>query len=95
MIPYREELQGVFREVLGDERLVLRPEMTGADLSGWDSGRHVILMAAIEARFGIRFATAEIMKLMSAGSNVGTILAILLAKLGEPASEAPWRAAAG
>ncbi len=83
MIPYREELQGVFREVFGDDAIVLRPEMTSADFDGWDSLQHVTLMIAIETRFNIRFATAEISRLKTEGSTVGTMLELLRAKLAD------------
>jgi len=84
MMPYREELQGVFREVFDDDRIVLRPEMTSSDFDGWDSLQHVTLMIAIETRFNVRFATAEISKLKNDGSTVGTMLEMLRAKLGDP-----------
>ena len=85
MIPYHEELQSVFRELFDDDAIVLRPEMAASDFENWDSSRQVELMVALEARFRIRFATAEILKLMKEGSNVGTMLEILRAKLGDPA----------
>ena len=89
MTPYREELEAVFREVFDDDRIALRPEMTAADFPGWDSVQHVTLMSAIETRFRVRFATAEILKLMTEGSNVGTMLALLKVKLGDPARRMP------
>jgi acyl carrier protein len=76
-----EQLQSVFRDVFDDEGLVLRPEMAASDFEGWDSSQQVTLIVAIEARFNIRFATTEIIKLMTEGSNVGTMLEILDAKL--------------
>lgn len=84
MMPYSEELQGVFREVFDDDGIVLRPDMTAADFDGWDSLQHVTLMIAIETRFNVRFATAEISKLKNDGSTIGTMLEILGAKLGHP-----------
>jgi acyl carrier protein len=84
MIPYHEELESVFRELFDDDSIVLRPEMTASDFENWDSSRQVELMVALEARFKIRFATADILKLMKEGSNVGTMLDILRARLGDP-----------
>ena len=88
MIPYIEELESVFRSVFDDEGLVLRPEMVASDFDGWDSSQQVTLIAAIEARFNMRFATAVILRLMTEGSNVGTMLEILHAKLGDPSRSA-------
>lgn len=40
--------------------------MTAADVDGWDSVVHVMLILATERRFGIRFESAEI-------ANAGTV----------------------
>jgi acyl carrier protein len=58
--------------------------MTAGDIKGWDSSRQVALLVATEARFDIRFTTAEILRLMKDGSNIGTMLDILGAKLEDP-----------
>jgi acyl carrier protein len=89
MIAYRKELESVFREVFDDEKIVLSPEMTASDFEGWDSSQHVTLMIAIETRFDIRFATGEILQLMTEGSNIGTMLDILQEKLGDLQTEMP------
>ncbi|TCZ66802.1 acyl carrier protein [Roseicella aquatilis] len=47
-------LTEVFRAVFHRPDLVLDPAWSAADLDGWDSLRHVALILAAEARFGIR-----------------------------------------
>ena len=54
------ELTDVFRDVLGNDAIVLRPDTTAADVDGWDSHAHVTLVVATEMRFGIRFRTGEL-----------------------------------
>jgi acyl carrier protein len=61
----RQALEGVFDEVLG-QSVELRDDMTAADVDGWDSVVHVMLILATERRFGIRFESAEI-------ANAGTV----------------------
>jgi acyl carrier protein len=86
---HREELESVFREVFDDDGFVLRPDITASDIEGWDSNQQVSLLVAIEGRFQIRFTTPEILRLMTEGSTIGTLLEILDAKLGAPLAQQP------
>ena len=60
-------LTGIFRDIFDDDNLTLRPEMTAADVKEWDSFNHINLIVATEARFGIKFQTAEIESLRNVG----------------------------
>jgi acyl carrier protein len=77
----RTRLQDVFRDVFDDDTIVLRDEMTAADVAGWDSLMHINLIIACEKRLGVSFATAEISGLKEPGQNVGTFLELLERKL--------------
>ena len=79
----RGELQGVFRDVFDDDELVLRDDMTAADVLGWDSLMHVNLIIAVENHFSVRFAIAEVAGLKMDGQNVGSFLTLLASKLDE------------
>ncbi|MBX6389006.1 MAG: acyl carrier protein [Frankia sp.] len=48
-----ERLLRVFRDVFGDDGLVVTDQTTAADVPGWDSLAHINLMYAIENEFGI------------------------------------------
>ena len=50
----------------------------------WDSLMHINLMVAVERRFRVKFATAEIAALKGDGQNVGTFLRLVSTKLGAP-----------
>jgi acyl carrier protein len=78
----RGDLEQVFREVFGDDGIELRAETTADDIDGWDSLAHIDLIVAVERRFGVKFATAEISALKEEGQNVGSMLAQLSRKLG-------------
>ena len=69
-------LAGVFEEVLG-RPVELRPETTAADVEGWDSVVHVMLILASEREFGVRFESAEIAN----ASNVGEFVELVEAKV--------------
>jgi acyl carrier protein len=60
-------LTGIFRDIFDDEALTLRPEMTAADVPEWDSFNHINLIVATEAKFGIKFQTAEVESLKNVG----------------------------
>ena len=77
----RQEMQVLFRDVFGDDAIELRDAMTAADVDGWDSLMHINLVIAIEKRFGIKFATAEISGLKGDDQNVGTFLQLVASKL--------------
>jgi acyl carrier protein len=69
-------LEGVFEEVLG-RHVELRAETTAADVEGWDSVVHVMLILASEREFVVRFESAEIAN----ASNVGEFVELVESKL--------------
>lgn len=81
MSDLRADMQEVFCEVFDDDQIELRDEMTATDIYGWDSLNHINLIIAIERRFKIKFATAEISKLKEPGQNIGTMLQLISQKL--------------
>lgn len=76
-----DRLQDVFRDVFGDPSIVLSPSTTADAIDGWDSLAHINLIIAVEKRFGVKFATAEISRLKEEGANVGSLLQVLSGKL--------------
>jgi acyl carrier protein len=78
----RSELQTVFRNVFGDDEITLRDEMTAADIDGWDSMMTINLMIAVEKRFKIKFAAAELANIKADGQNIGTLIALVAKKSG-------------
>ncbi|HEY3990252.1 MAG TPA: acyl carrier protein [Acidobacteriaceae bacterium] len=60
-------LTEIFRDIFDDDALTLRPEMTAADVPDWDSFNHINLIVATEAKFGVKFQTAEIESLKNVG----------------------------
>jgi acyl carrier protein len=73
-------LTQIFRELFEDDKLVLRPEMTPKDVSGWDSTRMMNIILAIEEKFDFEMSSAEMDSLRS----IGDIVAVIEARTGSP-----------
>jgi acyl carrier protein len=72
------QLTEIVREVVEDDDLVLRPDMTAEDVPGWDSMAHINIIVATEMRFAIKFRASETEELR----DVGGFVELIEAKLG-------------
>lgn len=68
-------LTSVFRDVLGDDQLVLAEKTTAMDVAEWDSLTHIQLVVAAEKRFRIRFGSREIQSWKDVGEMLDSIAA--------------------
>ncbi len=68
-----QNLNGVFRDVMGLSEIILEPNTSAKDIPEWDSITHVLLIVAVEKRFGVKFTAAEIQSLQ----NVGELVALI------------------
>ncbi|TLX40788.1 acyl carrier protein [Xanthobacter autotrophicus] len=68
-----EKLTDVFRNVFQDDDIVLFPEMTAADVEGWDSLANIRLILAVETAFSIRLSAAQAASLAKLGDLVSLI----------------------
>ncbi len=77
----REELfkglNEVFQDVFDDESIAVTDETTADDIEDWDSLAHINLVAAVEARFGVKFHMGEVVSM----KNVGEMADILLSRI--------------
>jgi len=55
-----EKIQTVIAEKLGVAPETIRPESTAADLQGWDSVNHIMIIIDIEEAFDFKFRLEEI-----------------------------------
>ena len=62
-----EKLTSIFRETLDQPDLILKENLTSADVSNWDSIRHMQLIAKTEQAFRIKFSLKEIMRFRTVG----------------------------
>jgi acyl carrier protein len=71
------QVNAIFKDVLENDKLVIKEETTGDDVEEWDSLTHLQLVIAIEKHFKIRFTASEIINF----ANVGEMCNGILAKL--------------
>lgn len=64
----------IFHEVFDDDNIVVKEEMTAADIKGWDSLRHITLIEEIEDVFDIRFAMKEVNGMKNVGEMIDIIV---------------------
>jgi acyl carrier protein len=69
------DVNAVFRDILGDEKLVLGEQTTAGDVAEWDSLTHIQLVVAVEKRFRIRFGSREIQSWATVGEMLDSIAA--------------------
>ena len=62
-----DRLLELFRNVLGDDELVLHDDTTAHDIPDWDSLAHINLMFSIEEQFGVQFRDNEFAELANIG----------------------------
>ena len=76
-IEISNRVQKILENVLKHNRFEMRDELTAADVDGWDSLSHVMIITDIEKDFGIRFKLKELNKL----KNMGTLIELIQSKL--------------
>ncbi len=69
-------LTEIFNEVFGRRDIVLRPDLTGPDIPGWNSFKFIDLIMAAETRFGVQLNTEDIDRI----NTVGDLAALIVAK---------------
>lgn len=70
-----DTLTQIFRDVLDDDELVLKRELTAKDVDGWDSLTHIRLLVTIERMFKIKFTLPEVRELKNVGELADLIQA--------------------
>jgi acyl carrier protein len=70
-------LNDIFNEIFQRRDIVLKPELTAADIPGWNSFKYIDIIMAAEERFAIRLETDEIDGL----ENIGDLAALIAANL--------------
>ena len=71
-----DALTNVFRDVFGDNSIVINDQTTANDIEDWDSLEHINLIEAVEKEFNMRFQMREV----SGMKNVGEMVDIIIAR---------------
>jgi acyl carrier protein len=69
-------LTTIFRDVFEDDSIAVTPDLSGPDVSGWDSLSHIRLILEVQRTFGIKFAATQTANL----KNVGELAELIQAK---------------
>jgi acyl carrier protein len=67
------QLTDIFQNIFDDDSLRVTPDLTGDQISGWDSFAHLRLVFAIEQTFGVSFTIAQIDSLKNIGDLANVI----------------------
>jgi acyl carrier protein len=69
------DLQEAAREVIGDDEIELRPDMTANDVPGWDSLNHTLICVEVGLRIGRRVEPQEMAALPNFAAMVDHLAA--------------------
>lgn len=72
-----ERIKNVIVSVLKHENFEMRVDLTAADVDGWSSLTHMMIINDIESEFDIIFKLKELNKL----NNIGDLIALVISKV--------------
>jgi acyl carrier protein len=68
-----EQLTTIIRDVLMNDDVVLRPDLTANEVDGWNSFKMIEIIMAVEAHFDLKVRSKE----LDALENVGDLVALI------------------
>ena len=69
--------QDIFRDIFGEDDIVIQDSTTSDDIEEWDSLNHINLVSAIEKEYKIKFALGELQSM----KDVGMLIDLIQSKL--------------
>lgn len=69
-----EKLTDIFRDVFGDDELIISEGTNSSDIEGWDSLMHINILAAVQDEFKVSFKMDEIVEMKNVGDMVNAIM---------------------
>ena len=71
-----EKLQSILISVLKLDSVIINDDLSAANVDGWDSLTHMVIITEIEKRFEVQFKIRELNKL----TNMGNLIALIASK---------------
>jgi acyl carrier protein len=68
-----ERLTQIFHDVFMRDDIVLKPELSAADVEGWDSFKMIEIILSTEEQFGCKIRSRELDELQNVGDLVRLI----------------------
>ncbi|HNP33131.1 MAG TPA: acyl carrier protein [Flavobacterium sp.] len=72
----KEKVYLILKSVLKHENFVLSDQTTAADVDGWDSLTHMMIISEVEKTFNITFKLKELYKM----KNIGDMIDLIISK---------------
>ncbi|HRG39116.1 MAG TPA: acyl carrier protein [Bacteroidia bacterium] len=72
------KLQKIIATVVKHENFEMKNELSAAEVDGWDSLTHMVIITEIEKNFQVKFKLKELNKL----NNLGNLIELIQSKLG-------------
>lgn len=60
-------LTAIFHDVFDDDTIVVKPNLTAADVPEWDSLTHIRLVLAVQKAFKVKFSASQTAELKNVG----------------------------
>lgn len=76
-IEIKASIKEILIKVLKHDNFVLEDKLTAADVDGWDSLSHMMIIAEIENKFDIKFKLKELNKM----NNIGDLIELVEIKI--------------
>lgn len=71
------KLRTVLVNILKHENFEMKDELSAADVAGWDSLTHMVIITEIEKSFQVKFKLKELNKL----NNLGNLIELIKSKI--------------
>lgn len=71
------KLRTVLVNILKHENFEMKDELSAADVAGWDSLTHMVIITEIEKSFQVKFKLKELNKL----NNLGNLIELIQSKI--------------
>lgn len=68
-----ERLQEIFRDIFGNEALVVTEATCADDVAEWDSLKHITILQAIQDEFEVAFSIEDIASMKNVGDMITSI----------------------
>jgi acyl carrier protein len=69
-----DKIQKTVVSVIGHENFEMKDDLTAAQVDGWDSLSHMMIISELEKSFNIKFKLKELNKL----NNMGDLIALII-----------------